>query len=109
MVESRYLIVWAHFTSKFKGTTGDRQSTLPFGIAINSTGYIYVTTESYNAVLIFDPSGNVIGKFGGSGSINQDGRFDDPRHIALNSTGAVYVIDAGHNRTQIFDPSGKFP
>ncbi len=96
------------FTSKFKGTTGDRQSTLPFGIAINSTGYIYVTTESYNAVLIFDPSGNVIGKFGGSGSINQDGRFDDPRHIALNSTGAVYVIDAGHNRTQIFDPSGKF-
>ncbi len=77
----------------------------PDRIAVNGTGYVYVTDASSDTIQIFDSTGKYISDFGESGSGND--QLDQPTGIAINGTGYVYVADLGNNRVQIFDSTGK--
>ncbi len=79
----------------------------PFDIAINSTGYVYVTDISpNNRVNLFTSNGTSVTNWGGIGT--GDGQFDNPRGIAINSTGYVYVSDSNNDRVQVFTNNGTF-
>jgi PKD repeat protein len=76
----------------------------PFGIAVNSSGYIYVT--DYYRVQVFDPDGSFVTRWGSSG--NNTGEFNSAIGIAVNTSGYVYVSETRTNRIQVFDPDGTF-
>ena len=74
----------------------DGQFFFAAGIALDSTGHIYVTDSSNHRVQIFDANGNFISKFGSPG--NGDGQFNVPLGIELDSADNIYVTDSGNDR-----------
>jgi hypothetical protein len=78
----------------------------PQGVAIDSSGNIWVVDKNNNRVQKFDETGKFLLQFGGLGSA--DGKFNDPRGIAVSSNGTVWVSDIGNKRVQAFDSQGAF-
>jgi len=84
-------------------TTG--QFAFPQGIAVDSSGHVYVTDLGNRRIEKFDASGNFLDTWGTKGSGN--GQFQAPAGIAVYN-GSVYVVDNEQNRVQEFDTSGSF-
>ena len=78
----------------------------PEGIAIDSSGAVYVADSGNDRIQVFDARGNFIRQWGGFGF--GDGQFKGPEGIAIDSSGAVYVADSGNDRIQVFDAQGNF-
>ncbi|KKR06865.1 MAG: NHL repeat containing protein [Candidatus Peregrinibacteria bacterium GW2011_GWC2_39_14] len=81
-------------------------STTSFGIAIDSSGNVYVVERNNNRVQKFDSNGTYITQWGSYGS--GDGQFDSPAGIDIDSSGNVYVVDSGNYRIQKFTSTGEF-
>ena len=86
--------------------TGNGQFNNPQGIAVDSSGNIYVSDTGNNRVQKFDSSGTYVSKFGSAGST--DGLFSGSRGIALDSSGNIFVADLGNSRIQKFNSSGTY-
>ena len=69
-----------------------------YGIALDSTGRIYIS-DTYNCrvVRIDDMKGTNWTSYGGTCGSGQ-GQFADPSAIAVDSAGRIYVLDAGNYR-----------
>jgi DNA-binding beta-propeller fold protein YncE len=79
--------------------TGDGQILQPRGIAIDSSGNVYVADMSNARIQKFDSNGNFITKWGSNGT---------GYGIAIDSLGNVYVVEWDNHRVQKFDSNGKF-
>ncbi len=80
--------------------SGNGQLCTPEGIAVDSSGYIYVADTVNHRIQKFSSSGDFITKWGSDGSGN--GQFHVPAGIAVDSSGYVYVADSDNNRVQKF-------
>jgi len=78
----------------------------PAGLAIDTSGYIYVACSSDNLIQKYTLDGVLVNSWGSYGSAN--GQFHGPRGIALGLNGNVFVVDSGNNRIQVFDSNGTF-
>ncbi|MGE0086445.1 MAG: 6-bladed beta-propeller [Desulfococcaceae bacterium] len=78
----------------------------PRGLAVDSTGSIYVLEFGNNWVQKFTSEGEFIDKFGGYGS--GPGQFNSPADIATDENNNVYVLEWGGNRVQKFSSTGEF-
>ncbi len=79
----------------------------PTGVAIDSSGNVWVEDYLNNRVLKFSPAGTLLAAHGSYGS--EEGELIDPRDIAINqTTGNVYVTDEGNNRIVELNSSGAF-
>lgn len=90
------------------GSEGSKNGQLaaPQGIALDSTGNIYVADMLNNRVEKFDSTGNFISTIGSVGSA--DGQFSDPTSVAVDKSGNLYVTDLNNYRIEKFNPSGNF-
>jgi len=86
--------------------SGNGQFNFPYGLAIDSSGDVYVIEVNGSRVQKFDSAGNFLDKWGSYGSGN--GQFASPREIATDSSDNVFVADTYNNRIQMFDSSGNF-
>ncbi len=77
-----------------------------YGVAIDSSGNIFVLDRDNSRVQKFNSSSTYISQWGTSGS--GDGQFDYARDIAIDPVGNVFVVDTGNNRVQKFDNSGNY-
>jgi DNA-binding beta-propeller fold protein YncE len=68
-------------------------------VATDSRDRLYVCHRSDPAILILDPSGELVGTLG-------DGRITDPHGICIGSDDFVYVVDRDRHQVLIFDPDG---
>jgi hypothetical protein len=78
----------------------------PRGIAVNSSGYVYVADYANHRIQTFTPGGAYVMQWGLPGAGN--GSFIYPYDIAVNSSGYVYVADTNNHRIQIFTPGGAY-
>jgi DNA-binding beta-propeller fold protein YncE len=76
------------------------------GIAVDSSGNIYVADLGANNVKKFSSTGTPNGTIGSGGS--GDGQFSAPVGIAIDSANNLYVADSGNNRIQKFNSAGTF-
>ena len=95
------------FTLKW-GTqgSGDGQFNTPYGIAIDSSGDVYVADYLNNRVQKFTIPGVFLIKWGTHG--NRGRQFDRPIDVAVDASGNVYVADLYNHRVQKFTSSGVF-
>ena len=92
------------FLSSFGSSgSGNGQFNDPFGIAIDSSGNIYVVDLINNRVEKFNSADVFQSQFGSLGSGN--GQFNQPGGIAINSSGNIYVTDQNNNRVLEFSAS----
>ncbi len=78
----------------------------PQDVAINGTGYYYVSDTYNHRIQIFTPGGQYLSSFGSRGS--GIGQFDTPRGIDINASGHVYVADQYGDRVCVFDQNGNW-
>ena len=82
---------------------GDGQFDRPNGIAVDSSGNVYVADTWNHRIQKFSSSGVFLGKWGSFGT--GSGNFNAPLGIAVDSSGNIYVLDSGNHRVQKFDSS----
>jgi DNA-binding beta-propeller fold protein YncE len=95
------------------GSSGyaDGQFEHPYGIAVDSSGYVYVVDQNReNRVQEFTSNGSFVTKWGSSGT--DDGQFNSPCGIAVDSSSYLYVSEVGANwipgKIQKFTSDGSF-
>ncbi len=84
----------------------------PIGIAINSTGYIYIADVSNHCVREIDPSG-IIHTVAGTGTLGFYGdggnataaKLSNPTGVAIDAYNNVYIADWGNDRVRTFRSS----
>ena len=79
---------------------------LPAGIAVDSSGNIYVADVRNQCIQKFSSNGQFITKWGSYGS--GDGQFGDAYSVAVDTSGNVYVADGDSSRIQKFTSNGQF-
>jgi sugar lactone lactonase YvrE len=84
------------------GTGSTAQFSLPFGIAVDGTGNVYVAEVGNDTIRQITPTGVVTtlaGSAGTNGSTDGMGsaaRFNNPFGVAVDGSGAVYIADSGN-------------
>jgi Immunoglobulin domain/NHL repeat len=84
----------------------------PFGVAVDSTGNLFVGDNSNNTVHLVTPAGVVsllAGTSGQQGSSNGSyagALFRQPRAVALDRAGNLYVADTGNSLIRKITPAG---
>jgi len=76
------------------------------GIALDSSGNVYVADAANSRIQKFDSEGNFITSWGSFGTGN--GQFFYPFGIDVGPTGYVYVADTMNQRIQMFTSDGTF-
>jgi NHL repeat len=97
------------------GPTGTAQFDAPWGLALDSSGNVYVADSNNNRVRAVDPSGNVTtlagngqtGYADGVGGPNGSAELDWPKGVGVDLMGNVYVADADNQRIRKIDPLGN--
>jgi DNA-binding beta-propeller fold protein YncE len=93
------------FITQWGQGSGSAALDLPYGIAIDSSGNVYVADMGNSRVAVFTSSGTYITQFGTAGT--QPGDQQDPTGIAISPfNGNVYVADQGINDITEYTTSG---
>jgi tripartite motif-containing protein 71 len=79
---------------------------MPYGIALDPAGYVYVAELGRGKVIKFTTTGTPVTEWGTPGS--GPGQFTYPVKVALDAAGDVYVADYSNHRIQKFTSSGAF-
>ena len=85
---------------------------LPYGVAVDKSGHLYVSDDGNNTIRKIAPDGTVTtwaGLAGGSGHADGTGtvaRFHYPSGVALDSTGNLFVADCLSHTIRKISPEG---
>ena len=81
-------------------TIGDGQMEKPGGVALDSTGNIYVTSN--HKLQKFSMAGELLKDIGSHKPGTENSEFNTPRGIVINNQ-KVYICDSQNGRIQVFD------
>ena len=95
-------IVWG-WNDAMRMSVPDRKNPQFLDIAVDELGIVSVIDERNEQIYQFDPAGNMLTIFGGSGS--SEGFFQQPVSIAAGRNGLLYILDSGRNNIQVFRPT----
>ena len=90
------------------GAAGSATLNLPFGLAADAAGNVYITEFLGNRVRKVNPSGTITtvagngtAGYSGDGGSATTAMLSGPQDVAVDSAGNVYIADANNNRVRI--------
>ncbi len=109
--EGKFVEAWTHPDLPSKETEGVALDE-PVGIAVTSSGRVFVSNYGSDEVLELNEEGKLEASFGVKGAIGGkgtgEGKFEGPGQLAF-SEGVLYVTDTGNKRVQKFStPNGAY-
>ena len=94
------------------GTGGSAQFNEPQGIAVNSSGDVFVADTMNHTIREIAPGGVVTtfagfpGNFGSADGTNSTAQFDRPAGLAIDGTGNIFVADMLNQTIREITPAG---
>jgi trimeric autotransporter adhesin len=89
------------------GAAGSAQLNLPFGVAVDAAGNLYIAEFGNNRVRKVGTNGNIstlagngVSGYGGDGGQAGSAQINGPQGVAADSTGNVYIADTNNNRVR---------
>ena len=96
-----YLFQWG------SAGNGNGQFNLPYGVATDNAGNVFVVDSYNDRVQKFTSAGVYVTQWGSYGAGN--GQFNSgPAGLAVDAAGNVYVVDQGNYRIQKFSSTGVY-
>ncbi len=96
------------------GPAAAAQLNLPYGVAVDFTGAVYIADLGNNCVRRVDPTGTIttVAGTGSQGSSGDGGpaasaQLSTPRNVVLDSAGNLYISEFGGHRIRRVSPDGK--
>jgi sugar lactone lactonase YvrE len=97
------------------GAATSAELNFPRGVALDSTGNLYITDSSSNVVRKVDTSGNIhtvagiagVGGYTGDGGAATRAELNLPQGVALDSAGNLYIADTNNSVIRKVDISGN--
>src|SRR5207248_2794587 len=87
---------------------GANDLNLPFGVAVDSAGNVYIAEFGNNRVRRLAANGtlttiaaNGVAGFGGDGGAATSAMLKNPQGVAVDAAGNVYIADTGNNRVRV--------
>lgn len=77
-----------------------QEMSFPTGIAVDSTGRIFVVDQNGSGIVILGQDGSFRGRQGSMGW--KEGYLRYPSQICINEDGDVFIADRGNNRIEVF-------
>jgi uncharacterized protein (TIGR03437 family) len=95
------------------GAAGSAQLNLPFGVAVDAAGNLYIAEFANNRVrkvaangTISTLAGNGINGYSGDGGQAASAMLNGPQSVAVDSLGNVFIADTANNRVRKVTPNG---
>ncbi|MBK9245229.1 MAG: Ig-like domain-containing protein [Burkholderiales bacterium] len=94
------------------GNFAEARFNRPTGVAIDSSGTVYVAEQINNTIRKINAAGEVstlagtAGTFGSADATGAEARFSSPYEIVTDSVGNVYVADTGNHTVRRITPAG---
>ncbi len=76
----------------------------PVGVAVDGSGFVYVSDSGNDRIQKFTASGEFVAEWGGSGE--DAGQLRRPMHLALVADSLLYVAEYVNDRVQVFGLGG---
>jgi uncharacterized protein (TIGR03663 family) len=106
--DGKVLQVWGSFADSTAGEAPGGTFNQPWGIALDSQGFVYVADTWNHRIQKFSPSGDFITMWGYFGQAEEPTAFWGPRDIAIDSQDRLFITDTGNKRIVVFDNQGNF-
>jgi uncharacterized protein (TIGR03437 family) len=95
------------------GSATSAQLNLPFGVAVDAAGNLYIAEFGNNRVRKVSANGNIgtlagtgVSGFSGDGGQATAAQLSGPQGVAVDSAGNVYIADTANNRVRQVAPNG---
>jgi uncharacterized protein (TIGR03437 family) len=95
------------------GAAGSAQLNLPFGVAVDAAGNLYIAEFGNNRVRKVAANGNIstiagngVSGFSGDKGQATSAQLNGPQGVAVDSAGNVFIADSGNNRVRMVAPTG---
>jgi uncharacterized protein (TIGR03437 family) len=112
-VISRYAGTGVQGFSGDGGPAVDAELEVPWGLALDGAGSLYIADEIGNRVRKVSPdgaissfAGNGVGSYSGDGGQAADAGLNFPQSITVDAAGNVYITDRNNSRVRMVSPTG---
>jgi DNA-binding beta-propeller fold protein YncE/4-amino-4-deoxy-L-arabinose transferase-like glycosyltransferase len=106
--QGNLLNVWGSISEQDASTAAGGTFNEPWGIAVDSSGYVYVADTWNFRIQKFAPDGTFVDAWGPFTREGPAYQFYGPRAIAVDSKDRIFVADTGNKTIKVFDTGGNF-
>ncbi len=89
-----------------RGEKDGERFRMPWGVALDAAGFVYVSDALEDVLLKLDPKGRLVKKWGAPG--RQPDRLMSPRGLTFHAPDRLLVEDYGNHRAQLCNTEGDF-